>query len=151
MLGMRRLYGTGTAKGRAVRLLALVLLHAALLLCAGSSADAREGLAEAADRAFRAWMRSAGVRDASLAVMAGDTFLGAFGYGARGAEEPAPLASLSKAITAACVGTLVDAGRLSYATPLGEVLGAVFRERGEPKNGRVKDITVGQLVTHRSA
>lgn len=147
---MRRSYGAETARARAIRLLAFALVHAVLLLCPGPSAAAREDLAEAADRAFRAWMRSAGARDASLAVAEGETLLGAFGYGARRADEPAPIASLSKAITAACVGTLVDAGRLSYGTPLGEILGPVFRERGEPKDGRVKAITLGQLLTHRS-
>ena len=147
---MRHLYGVETAKARAARALALALFHAAPFVLAASPAGARDGLAETADGAFRAWMRLAGVRDASLAVAEGETVLGAFGYGARRPDEPAPVASLSKAITAACVGTLVDAGRLSYDTPLGEVLRPVFREHGEPKDGRVGAITVGQLVTHRS-
>ena len=80
-------------------------------------------------------MRSAGIRDASLAVAEGGTVLGSFGYGARRPDEPAPVASLSKAITAACVGTLVDAGRLSYDTPLSEVLAPVFRERARRRTG----------------
>ena len=146
---MHGLYGIGTATSRAARLLTLALIQTALLFLPGPS-TARDGLAEGVERAFRAWLASAGIRDASLAVTEGETVLGAFGYGARGADEPVPVASLSKAITAACIGTLIDAGRLSYDTPLGEVLGPVFRERGDPKDGRVRAITVGQLVTHRS-
>src|SRR5262247_3091012 len=56
------------------------------------------------DAAFRDWMERHGVGEASLAIGWRGRLVAALGYGGRDAGERALLASLSKAITAVCVG-----------------------------------------------
>ena len=64
------------------------------------------------------------------------------GWGTRAANDRAPIWSLSKSITAACVGSLVDEGLLSFESPLGRYLPGL-----RPATAA---ITVAQLITHRS-
>ena len=71
-------------------------------------------------------------------------------HGGLAATQPAPIAGLSKAITAVCIARLVDEGRLSFTAPLATVLAPTFRKLGEPVDPRFKAITVEQLLKHRS-
>jgi CubicO group peptidase (beta-lactamase class C family) len=63
--------------------------------------------------------------------------------------KPAMLASLSKAITAACVATLVRDGKLSLDTPLSVAMRR-FLATVPPVAHDIGAITVAQLISHRS-
>jgi CubicO group peptidase (beta-lactamase class C family) len=66
------------------------------------------------------------------------------------AEGPSFIGSMSKAITGACVATLIRDGKLSFTTPMREVLAEFFHRHGRPLDPRFEDVTVEQLLTHRS-
>jgi CubicO group peptidase (beta-lactamase class C family) len=70
--------------------------------------------------------------------------------GGANASAPVHLASLSKAITGACVATLIRDGKLAFETPLSRILGKFFAAHGKPSDPRVADVTVAQLLTHRA-
>jgi CubicO group peptidase (beta-lactamase class C family) len=69
-----------------------------------------------------------------------------------GADPAAPvlLASLSKAITGACIATLVRDGKAGFDWPLSRALAKFFKANGRPANERVERATIGQLLTHRA-
>jgi CubicO group peptidase (beta-lactamase class C family) len=60
------------------------------------------------------------------------------------------IGSMSKAVTAACVATLIRDGKLSFTTPMREALANFFRNSGHRLDPRFEDVTVEQLLTHRS-
>ncbi len=66
------------------------------------------------------------------------------------ANGPSFIGSMSKAVTAACVATLIRDGHLSFATPMREALAGFFRSHGRPLDPRFEDVTIEQLLTHRS-
>src|SRR5262249_5163133 len=86
----------------------------------------------------------------SLATMKNGVIVRPFGYGDLQASQPAPIASLAKAVTAVCLAHLIDEGRLSFSAPLGMVLAQTFKKLGEPVDARFKAITIEQLLKHRS-
>jgi CubicO group peptidase (beta-lactamase class C family) len=88
---------------------------------------ARLGTAELFDDAMRTWRAAHGVSRASVAVMHDDRLVFAAGYGGRGANERVPVWSLSKAITALCIATLIRDGRLSFLDPIGRLLAPIFQ------------------------
>jgi CubicO group peptidase (beta-lactamase class C family) len=134
------------------------------LLCAGSSlgtlvgvpAQARgtphpaETPATALNASFREWMSQYQIPAASIAMMHDGRLVSTFGFGGMNAATPARIASLSKAITAVSIGHLIDAGRLSFTTPIGTVLAPAFRRLGQPVDPRFKAITIEQLLKHRA-
>lgn len=98
------------------------LLLFSLLLCAGGAFaqappvdDARLDKIEAA---WRAWYASHRVGNSALAVAQGGQVARDVMRGGE-AGEPAPLASLSKAITGACVQALASEGLLRFDDPVG--------------------------------
>ena len=64
--------------------------------------------------------------------------------------KPTMIASLSKPITGACVATLIRDRKVSFTMRLREVLPRFFRRYGQPKDVRLEDVTVEQLLVHRS-
>jgi CubicO group peptidase (beta-lactamase class C family) len=124
-------------------LCAAVVAAAAAALAAGG--DASPPTVTAFERAWHAWARKHGLQRGTLAVAHGDRLAVVSGYGNRKGEERVLLASLSKAITGVCVATLVQGGRLTWTTPLGEVL-----DRGEIRDARLHEVTIEQLLTHRA-
>jgi CubicO group peptidase (beta-lactamase class C family) len=106
--------------------------------------------ASALDASLREWMSQYQVPAAIVAMMHDGRLVSTFGFGGMNAATPARIASLSKAITAVSIGQLVDAGRLSFTTPLATVLAPVFARLGQPVDPRFKAITVEQLLRHRA-
>jgi CubicO group peptidase (beta-lactamase class C family) len=104
----------------------------------------------ALSQSVQEWMSDYQVPAASVAIMRGGRLVSAFGFGGMNANTPARIASLSKAITGVCVAQLVDAGRLSFTTPLGSVLARTFARLGQPIDPRFKAITIEQLLMHRA-
>jgi CubicO group peptidase (beta-lactamase class C family) len=91
-----------------------------------------------------------GLRHASLAVMEKGRLVHYASYGGAAGAEPVAIASLSKSITGACIATLIQSGRLGLDSRLGDVLADYFRSQGEPRDARVRDLTVRHLLIHRS-
>jgi CubicO group peptidase (beta-lactamase class C family) len=107
---------------------------------------------KAADRlntAFNGWLRANKISNASLTVMQDGGIIGKFGHGTRTADTIVPVASLSKAITAVCISTLVDAGRLGFDDTIGTRL-ADFLKTHPPKDKNVHNITIRQLLKHKA-
>lgn len=78
--------------------------------------------------------------------------LGVTGVRQRGSDEPVAiddlfhLGSCTKAMTATMIGTLVDEGKLSWGTTIGEIFGEAV-----PKmDPQWKDVTLEQLLCHRA-
>src|SRR5262245_19023883 len=106
--------------------------------------------ATALDASFREWMSQYQVPAASIAIMRDGKLVSTSGFGGMNAATPARIASLSKAITAVAIGHLIDAGRLSFTTPLDTVLAPAFRRLSQPVDPRFKAITIEQLLRHRA-
>jgi CubicO group peptidase (beta-lactamase class C family) len=118
-------------------------------LAAPTKAPGLERQASDISASLRQWMKSHQVPSASVAIMQGDRLVSAAGFGGMAPTAPTRIASLSKAITAVCVAQLVDAGRLSFTTPLGTALARTFARLGQPIDPRFKTITIEQLLAHR--
>jgi CubicO group peptidase (beta-lactamase class C family) len=150
---MCRLFDTSNNVRMRVRPSAWLCSVAAVLLMFCTPArplDDVVAIPDALDRTFKEWMSQSGITTASLAVMTNGIVVKSLGYGQLQAAQPAPIASLSKAITAVCVARLVDTGRLSFTAPLGTVLAPTIKKLGEPIDARFKVITIEQLLRHRS-
>ncbi|HEY7609776.1 MAG TPA: serine hydrolase domain-containing protein [Alphaproteobacteria bacterium] len=144
---------SGQAKrpGRACARAAILAALAACALAAPAAAGPpQSNTVEAFDLVFRGWMRRHHVARGVLAVSYANRLALVKGYGGIDPAAPVPLASLAKAITGACLATLVRDKKLSFDAKLGDVLGAFFRRHGEPADPRVRAITIEQLLAHRS-
>jgi CubicO group peptidase (beta-lactamase class C family) len=91
--------------------------------------------------AWRDWHAGLGTVAGTLAVAWQGDVVRNLGDGAA-PDAQVPIASNSKAITAACIASFVDEGALAYDTPLGAVAGLTVPD------GAARDITIGQLITH---
>lgn len=112
------------------------------LLCALATPVAAD---EAAiEAAWRAWVADVGATRSSIAITRDGQVVARHGIG-MDADAPAAVASLSKAITGACVLSLIEDGAFAYETPLDEVLAGRVDIIGQGG-----DITVQQLLTHTS-
>ncbi|WP_237153731.1 serine hydrolase domain-containing protein [Oryzibacter oryziterrae] len=98
---------------------------------------------------FSGWAVAQHIADASMVVYDGDKVVARFGKGHRTSETRVPVGSLSKAITGACVTRLVESGKLSYTAKLRTLL-ATYLKSHPPRDKRVYDLTVAQLLTHAS-
>jgi CubicO group peptidase (beta-lactamase class C family) len=99
---------------------------------------------------MRTWVREYDVPGASVAVMTDTGQIRRLHYGGMSPNEPARIASLSKAITAVCAARLIDDGKLAFTDTLGKVLANTFARVGEPADPRFKTITIEQIQTHRA-
>lgn len=88
------------------------------------------------------------------AIVEGDKVvaIGAAGVRKAGAEEKVTtgdlfhIGSCTKSMTATMIGTLVEEGKLSWTTTIGEV----FTDLGEKMQPEWKGVTLEQLLTHRA-
>ncbi|MFE3448068.1 serine hydrolase domain-containing protein [Nonomuraea sp. NPDC059194] len=110
----------------------------------------RSTVQDRVNAALSRWMSANGVANAGLAVMRDNALVGSYGYNEMSAETPAPVASLSKAITGVCVMSLVDDGRLRFNTPLRSLPPSFRRMTGRWSSRAVGDITIEQLLRHTS-
>ena len=111
------------------------------------SVEERETVTRVVD-ALDGFLRRNDIPAGAVAVGHEGRRIGSGGIG-RTAGEPAPLASLSKAITAVCtVETLANAG-VPLSSPIGTLLADLF-ERTDVADARLADITVAQLIGHDS-
>jgi CubicO group peptidase (beta-lactamase class C family) len=132
---------------------ALAIVAAGALAVPATAAGDRTGNPSAADRVetiFAAWARQHRLDAATLAVTAHGRLVLTAGHGRRAANERVPLASLSKAITAACAARFIEAGRLRLDSRLGDVRRDLVSAAGSGADRRLPDITVAQLLAHRA-
>jgi len=98
---------------------------------------------------FNQWVKDYEPKTAILVVRRGGKTVYARGYSAD-PQKPTLIASLSKAITGACIATLVRDGKLSFTTPLRDALPQFFKQYGAPVDPRLNDATVEELLVHRA-
>ena len=105
---------------------------------------------EAFTQALAAWARKHLVERAVIVVRRAGRVVHQAAVGGADPAAPVLLASLSKAITGACIATLVRDGRLAFETPLSKALATFFKSHGKPVDLRIERITIAQLLTHRA-
>lgn len=117
-----------------------------------ASAQPSTGLPDTVDRygmVFDAWIEKRHPKTAILVVRRGGQTVFTKGYNAD-PLQPTMIASLSKPITGACLATLVRDNKLSFTTRLRAALPRFFRRYGTPIDPRLENVTVEQLLVHRS-
>jgi CubicO group peptidase (beta-lactamase class C family) len=139
-----------------MRPLILLLAAAATTFLAADTAGAeKEATAlsetpEAFSEALNAWAVRHKVTRAVIVVRRDGRIVHRGQIGGADPDQPVLLASLSKAITAACVATLVRDGKLGFDWPLSKALAGFFLANGRPAEARIEQITIGELITHRA-
>jgi CubicO group peptidase (beta-lactamase class C family) len=98
---------------------------------------------------FDQWVKKRQPKTAILVVRRGGKTVFLKGHGAD-PLQPTLIASLSKAVTGACVATLIRDGKLSFTTPLREALAQFFKHYRSPADERLEQVTVEELLVHRS-
>jgi CubicO group peptidase (beta-lactamase class C family) len=147
---MRSDHNAGWRLRLCVGLFAVLPALLLIALCLPAHAQSSAAIAIELDASVKGWMVQHHVNAASLAAMKDGKIVKSFGYGGSEPDQPARIASLSKAITAVCVARLIDGGRLAFSAPLGTVLASAFAKFGEPVDPRFKVVTIEQLLMHRS-
>jgi len=129
------------------QVLLLPIMGATILAIA--AAGAKPQSSEAYQNAFDSWMKQHRPAMAVAVVrQRGET---TFSKGHNvDPQTPTLISSLSKPITGVCVATLVRDGKLAFTTPLRDAMAGFFRRHGPPADRRVEEVTVEQLLTHRS-
>lgn len=102
------------------------------------------------EQAWRGWMTKNNRQNGGIVVLHKGTLIREATVGRVAAGMPVPLASLSKAVTGVCIGTLVDRGKISFDTPLSRALDRTFARIGPPADTRLDKVTIGQLLSHRA-
>ena len=105
---------------------------------------------EAYTRVLTAWAEKHKVKRAIIVVRRDGRVVHQGAVGGADPTAPVLLASLSKAITGACIATLVRDGRTGFDWPLSRALAKFFQENGRPADERIERATIGQLLTHRA-
>lgn len=105
---------------------------------------------EAFTQVLAAWAKKHKVRRAVVVVRRNGHIVHRGRVGRGNPDAAYHLASLSKAITGACIATLVRDGKLAFATPLAKALAKFFKAHGKPVDPRVERVTIGQLLTHHA-
>jgi CubicO group peptidase (beta-lactamase class C family) len=105
---------------------------------------------EAFTQVLAGWVGSHKLKQAVVVVRRGGRVVHRAGIAGGDPHSAYHLASLSKAITGACVATLVRDGRLGFDTALSTALGKFFKAHGRPEDSRLERATIAQLLTHRS-
>ena len=70
--------------------------------------------------------------------------------GIRGAnaDEPEPVGSLSKSITAIAIALLIQNRKLTIDTTVGDVLSNTYAQHNRPLDANLKNVTIERLLTH---
>lgn len=100
-------------------------------------------------KAFEKWMKKYKVKRGAVAVSYEGKLIATGGI-RRKADTPAPVASLSKAITAACVIKILETTGRNANQPLGELMPETIAKLGKGKDDRFIEITPAQLIAQSS-
>jgi CubicO group peptidase (beta-lactamase class C family) len=138
--------GSGAIRRQVLPVMAALML----LLSVSASAQTRPAAPGPFAAALETWAGRHGIKRAFVVVRRDGRVVERFALGRADPDKPVPLASLSKAITGACVATLVRGGKLAFDTPLATALAKFIARHGKPRDPRVADLTIAQLLTHRA-
>jgi CubicO group peptidase (beta-lactamase class C family) len=131
--------------------LAVISALTALMLAGLAPALAESaGTPAAFDEALKNWAAAHRIKRAFIVVRRDGRTVTTSALGGAQPGRPVPLASLSKAITGACIATLVRDGKLGFDTPVSQALARFITAYGKPRDPRLADVTVAQLLTHRA-
>jgi len=121
-------------------LMPLAVIDGAAHFTNAQQAEFQDGLAEiAAKHGLRqVWFRAE--KDGQV--------LANVGLGGANPDAPIHVASLAKSITAIAVALLIQDGKLTLDSKLGDLLGPMFAQRGHPLDPSLNDITVERLLSH---
>ena len=107
-------------------------------------------IAESTERVFKAWLTDNGIKDGAMVVMRAGEVVGRAEQGDRKIDVPVTVASLTKAITGACVAQLIDAGKLQLTDKVADVLKAELSRLDKPKDARFNQVSIADLLQNRS-
>jgi CubicO group peptidase (beta-lactamase class C family) len=118
----------------------LAVINETVHVAIAQQAEFQNGLAEIAAKhgLNRVWFRA----EKNGQVLAD------IGLGGANPDAPIHVASLAKSISAIAVALLIQDGKLSLESKLGDLLGPMFAQRGHPLDPSLRDITVEQLLSH---
>jgi CubicO group peptidase (beta-lactamase class C family) len=122
---------------------------ATLILCLVAATPCLGGEA-ALDQVFADWRSRHRIENAVLVVEDKSRVVFEKAYGTRRPGDRVLVGSLSKAITAACLGTLINEGRIAFDTRLDEMLPEEVTEADLAADAALRTVTVEELLTHRS-
>jgi CubicO group peptidase (beta-lactamase class C family) len=105
---------------------------------------------EAFGAVLKSWAATHGAKQAFVVVRRDGHIVHRSAIGGIDPRTPVQLASLSKAITGACIATLVRDGKLAFDTPVSSALAKFITDHGKPRDPRFARVTVAQLLTHRA-
>lgn len=115
----------------------LRLVLSLLLIASAARAEDTAARAVAFEQAFKGWLASVGATEGALALRYDGAPVATWAQGGE-ASDPVDLASLSKAITGACIAALVDEDLLSYDQTAADILNLP----------NAAPVTIGQLLSH---
>jgi len=126
------------------------LALAAAAAAAPDAATAQTSGLDAFGQALKSWAKEQRSTRAFVVVRRGGKIAYRAALGGADPDAPVHLASLSKAVTAACIATLIRDHKLAFDTPVAAAL-AKFIAAHEPlRDPRLGQVTVAQLLTHRA-
>jgi CubicO group peptidase (beta-lactamase class C family) len=99
---------------------------------------------------LKGWASTHKVKRAFIVVRREGRIVHTSALGGARPDAPVHLASLSKAITGACAATLIRDGKLSLDTPVSAALEKFIAAHGKPRDPRLAQVTIAQLLTHRA-
>jgi CubicO group peptidase (beta-lactamase class C family) len=130
--------------------LAAALLTATSLATTAAAQASLPDTPEAFGDTLRAWGREHGSEKGFVVVRRGGRIVHRSAFGGANPRAPVHTASLSKAITAACIATLVRDRKLGFDTPVSAALARFMAGTGGFGDRRLAQVTVAQLLTHRA-
>ena len=124
---------------------------AAMLALAGpAAATAQASGLDAFGQALKSWAKEQRIVRGFVVVRRGGKIVYRAALGGADADAPVHLASLSKAITAACIATLIRDGKLVFDTPVATALKKFIAAHQRLRDPHLGQVTVAQLLTHRA-
>jgi CubicO group peptidase (beta-lactamase class C family) len=139
--------GSGRRQTACVMAGLMASMLATLLAAAETSLPATP---DAFGQALKGWAAEHRVKRAFMVVRRKGRIVHRSALGGANPETPVHLASLSKAITAACIATLIRDRKLAFETPISSALGRFMAAHGTPRDPRLAGVTVAELLTHRA-
>jgi CubicO group peptidase (beta-lactamase class C family) len=136
-----------------MRCLVLSAIAVTLNLLAAETAYAQVQPADTAatfDQTLRTWAEKHKIEKAIIIVRHGSKIAYTARLGDADPAAPHHIFSPSKAITAACIGTLVRDKKLAFDTTIATGLARFLKAHAKLEDPRMGDITVGHLLTHRA-
>jgi CubicO group peptidase (beta-lactamase class C family) len=142
--------GLGWVRRQAARVMAGLMAPVLATLIPAAAETSLPATPEAFGQAIKAWAAEHHVKRAFVVVRREGRIVHRSALRGANPDTPVHLASLSKAITAACTATLIRDGKLSFETPIASALKRFIAGHGKPRDPRLADVTVAELLTHRA-